>query len=236
MGGSDQWGNITTGTEFVRRNLGGKAYAITTPLLTKADGTKFGKSEKGNIWLDPNLTTPYKFYQFWINADDADLQMFFRYFTLKTREEVMTLENEYAENPRELKRLLAEELTIRVHSQEEYDNVLKVSEILFGRSDKAALSQLTEGVLATIAEEIPSPELALSELKNGMGILDLLADKTGILPSKSEARKAIQNNAISINKDKINDFNTVVNTDALLRGKYMMIENGKKNKFMVVVG
>jgi tyrosyl-tRNA synthetase len=236
MGGSDQWGNITTGTEFVRRNLGGKAYAITTPLLTKADGTKFGKSEKGNIWLDPNMTTPYKFYQFWINADDADLQKFFRYFTLKTREEVMTLENEYAENPRELKRLLAEELTIRVHSQEEYDNVLKVSEILFGRSDKAALSQLTEGVLATIAEEIPSPELALSELKNGMGILDLLADKTGILPSKSEARKAIQNNAISINKDKINDFNTVVNTDALLRGKYMMIENGKKNKFMVVVG
>jgi tyrosyl-tRNA synthetase len=235
MGGSDQWGNITAGTEFIRRNLGKKAYAICTPLLTKEDGTKFGKSEKGNIWLDAKLTTPYQFYQFWINANDADLAKFTRYFSLKTKAEIEGLEAEFAGNPIQLKRILAEELTKRVHSEADYQSVLKVSDILFGKADKETLMSLTEENLAEIAEEIGSTIVTRAEIEAGIGILNLLSEKTGVAPSNTEARKAIQNNAVSINKDKIKDFSLIINSDFLLHNKYVMIENGKKNKHLLVV-
>ena len=235
MGGSDQWGNITSGGEFIRRNLGEKAYAVTTPLLTKADGTKFGKSMGGNIWLDPELTSPYQFYQFWINADDADTPKFTRYFTLKSREEIEAREQELAGNPQELKRLLAEELTIRVHSEEDYRSVLRVSELLFGRSaTKGQLLELAKGELATVAAEIPSFTIPRELLANGVNIVDLLAEHTEILASKGEARRAIQGKAISVNKDKVNSHEETVNHEALLHGKYIMVENGKKNKFIVM--
>jgi tyrosyl-tRNA synthetase len=235
MGGSDQWGNITSGTEFIRRNLGAKAYAATTPLLTKADGTKFGKSTEGNIWLDPNMTSPYKFYQFWINADDADIPKFMRYFTLKSKEEVEALEQEYADNPRERKRLLAEELTIRIHSQAVYESVLRVSDLLFGKSaSQESLLALSADELATVAQEIPGYTIAKAALANGLNVVDLLAEQAPIVASKSEARRAIQGNAISINKDKISSPDATIHQAALLHGKYLMIENGKKNKYLLV--
>ena len=235
MGGSDQWGNITSGTEFIRRNLSEKAYAITTPLLAKSDGKKFGKSEEGNIWLDPNMTSPYKFYQFWINADDADLPNFTRYFTLLSQEEIETRERELADNPRELKRLLAEELTIRIHSAEDYASVLKVSELLFNRrANKEMLASLDVKELETVASEIDSFSVDRNALTNGINIIDLLAEQTQIVNSKGDARRAIKGNAISINKDKISHHETTITQEALLHGKYIMVENGKKNKYMVV--
>jgi tyrosyl-tRNA synthetase len=234
MGGSDQWGNITSGTEFIRRNIDGKAYAVTTPLLTKADGTKFGKSEKGNIWLDPKMTSPYKFYQFWLNADDVDLPKYLRYFTLKSKENVESLETEYAEDPRGLKAILAEELTRRVHSDEAYESVLAVSHLLFGKDANAdTLLAMTIDQLDTIAEEIPCKTITKIITNEGLNIVDILTD-AGILPSKTEARKAIQGNAISINKIKISSHEHQVSKEQLLHGKYLMIENGKKNKFMVM--
>ena len=236
MGGSDQWGNITSGTEFIRRNLGKKAYAITTPLLTKSDGRKFGKSEEGNIWLDPELTSPYEFYQFWINADDADIPTFTRYFTLHSQEEIETREKEFADNPRELKRLLAEELTMRVHSEAAYRSVLKVSELLFNRkANKEILIGLEASELALVAKEIESYTVDQSVLTDGVNIIDILAEKTKIVQSKGEARRAIKANAISVNKDKIQDHEAIIQGESWLHGKYLMVENGKKNKFMLVV-
>jgi tyrosyl-tRNA synthetase len=235
MGGSDQWGNITSGTEFIRKNLSEKAYAVTTPLLTKSDGKKFGKSEEGNIWLDPEMTSPYKFFQFWINADDADIPTFTRYFTLKSKEEIEAREKELADDPRELKRLLAEELTIRVHSQEDYESVLKVSELIFNRKASAeSLLSLGEKELATVAKEIPSFTVNKDQIANGLNIIDLLADATQIVNSKGEARRAIKGNAIAVNKDKISDAEATINQESLLQGKYIMVENGKKNKFMLI--
>lgn len=236
MGGSDQWGNITSGTEFIRRNLGEKAYAVTTPLLTKADGSKFGKSEQGNIWLDPNMTSPYRFYQFWLNADDRDLPKFMRYFSLKSKEEIEGLEAEYAENPQALKRILAEEITVRVHSQEEYESVLKVTQLLFNKkASKEQLLELSEANLKTVSEEIPSFTLSKDTLANQLNIIDLLAEQTQIVASKGDARRAIKGNAISVNKEKVSNHEHLVTSEDLLQGKYMMVENGKKNKFMLVV-
>lgn len=235
MGGSDQWGNITAGAEFIRKNLGGKAYALTTPLLTKSDGTKFGKSEAGNIWLDPKMTSPYKFYQFWINCDDADLPKFMRFFSLKPIEDIEQSEITHVGNPRELKRILAEEITVRVHSQEDFENVLKVSDILFGKADAETLKSMSPEQLETIAGEIPTAKIVLTELKNGVNICELLSDKTQILSSRGEARRAVLNNAVSVNKIKIVDANTIINSENLLHGKYIMVENGKKNKHFLEV-
>ena len=237
MGGSDQWGNITSGTEFIRRNLtDAKAYAVTSPLLTKSDGKKFGKSEDGNIWLDPNLTSPYKFYQFWINADDADMAKFFRTFSLKSREEILQLEKDHSEDPRQLKKILSEEITIRVHSDEDYKSVLNVSEILFNKNaSREQLISLSPSALETISQEIPCHEINIDHLKNHINIVDLLSEATPITASKSEARRAIQSNAISINKEKIADQELSISTELLLHGKYLMIENGKKNKYMIKV-
>lgn len=237
MGGSDQWGNIVAGTHFIGKNVpNGKAYALTTPLLTKADGSKFGKSEAGNIWLDPKLTSPYKFYQFWINADDRDLPKFTRYFTLKSREEVEALEKEYADNPRKLKEILAEELTVRVHSKEDYEAVLKVSEILFNKkASKETLLALNENSLATVAGEIPSFTVAKDQIINGISVADLMAEATTIVKSKGDARRAIKGGAVSVNKDKMASHETIINGEHLLHGKYIMVENGKKNKVMIQV-
>ena len=236
MGGSDQWGNITSGTEFIRKNAAGKAHALTTPLLTKADGTKFGKSEAGNIWLDPKMTSPYKFYQFWINADDRDLPTFTRYFTLKSREEIEQREKDLADDPREMKRLLAEELTVRVHSQADYEAVLKVSELLFNKkASKETLLALDENSLTTVAGEIPGFKIAKAQLVDGLNIVDLMANATTIVGSNSDARRAIKGGVVAVNKDKIGSHETVIGTDSLLHGKYIMVENGKKNKFMIEV-
>jgi len=235
MGGSDQWGNITSGTEFIRRNLSEKAYAVTTPLLTKADGSKFGKSAEGNIWLDPEMTSPYQFYQFWINASDADIPKYIRYFTLRSKEEVEQMEAEHAGNPQELKRLLAEELTRRIHSDQAYESVLKVSELLFSRkASREQLLQLDKAELKIVAREIPSFHISKKTLDQGVNIVDLLAEETSIVSSKGDARRAIKGNAISVNKEKVTDHETTISRDTLLHGEYMMVENGKKNKFMVI--
>lgn len=234
MGGSDQWGNITTGTEFIRRNTGGKAYAVTTPLLTKADGTKFGKSEKGNIWVDAAFTSPYKFYQFWVNADDRDVPKFLRYFTLKSKEETEAILQKHADNIQGLKAVLAEELTIRVHSEDAYRSVLNVSELLFNKkATREHLLKMPEAELQTVAEEIPTRTITLDALQNTVNIVDLLTDHTDILDSKSEARRAIKNNAISVNKEKIEHHEATLNQESLLHGKFLLIENGKKNKYIV---
>lgn len=235
MGGSDQWGNITSGTEFIRRNVeGGKAYAITTPLLTKADGKKFGKSEEGNIWLDPKLTSPYKFYQFWINADDADLPKFFRYFSFKSRDEIESLES--SGDPRSMKKMLAEELTRRIHSDEDFEAVSDVSEILFDRKASAEkLRSLTQISLDTIAQEIPCFKIQGDIIKNQIDISSLLADHTSICSSKGEVRRAVQNNALSVNKVKVSDTGLLVSSEDLLHGKHIMVENGKKNKYLIEI-
>ncbi|TXB62707.1 tyrosine--tRNA ligase [Phaeodactylibacter luteus] len=235
MGGSDQWGNITSGTEFIRRNLNEKAYAVTTPLLTKADGSKFGKSTEGNIWLDPNLTSPYAFYQFWINAADADISKFTRYFTFHSKEEIERREAELQGNPQELKRLLAEELTVRIHGQEAYDSVLKVSELLFDRkASREQLLGLTEAELSTVAAEIPSFELPKAAVAAGVNIIDLIAEHTKVVGSKGEARRAVQGNAVSVNKEKVSSHEAIIGAEALLHGQFIMVENGKKNKFMLL--
>ena len=232
MGGSDQWGNITSGTEFIRRNSEGKAYAITTPLLTKADGKKFGKSEQGNVWIDPKLTTPYQFYQFWLNADDADLAKYWRYLSLQSREAIELLETVYADNPNELKRLLAEELTTRVHGMDAVSSVIEVSNILFNKNaDASQLKSLSTDQLETIQQEVVSFEFESSNLP--INIIDLLTEQCPIFTSKSEARRAIQNNAVSINKVKVTDADYRISADELMYEKYLMVENGKKNKHML---
>ena len=237
MGGSDQWGNITSGTEFIRRNVPeSEVFALTTPLLTKADGKKFGKSEEGNIWLDAQMTTPYKFYQFWLNVDDRDLPKLFRYFSLLSREEIENLEAEFMGFPNALKAKLAEELTIRIHGLSAFQSAKNVTDILFNaKASKEQLYDLSQSDLALIANEIPSFEIPKSILEGGVSVIDLLNDFSTVLPSKSEARRAIQGGAISVNKDKISDINAVVNPGHLLHGMYMMIENGKKNKTMLIL-
>ncbi len=235
MGGSDQWGNITSGTEFIRRNVDGKAHAVTTPLLTKADGSKFGKSEKGNIWLSPDLTSPYQFYQFWLKADDADIASYIRYFSLKPREEIQAMLDQLEENPIGIKAQFAEELTVRVHSQEAYQSVLGVTEIIFNKkANRETLMELDEQALATVAAEIPSFQMPRDQVVNGINILDLLAEHTSIQSSKGEARRSIKGNAISVNKVKISSHEHQVGAEALLHGKYLMVENGRKNKYIII--
>ncbi len=236
IGGSDQWGNITSGTEFIRRNLEGKAFAITSDLLTKSDGSKFGKSEAGNIWLDPNMTSPYKFYQFWLNADDADLPRFIRFFTLKSKAEVEQMEEELKDNPNEQKRLLAKELTIRVHSQEAFEAAEKVSKLLFNKkaSEDTWKSQ-DLSILEIVAEEIDSFKLDKSELNNGIKIVSLLAEHTSIVTSKGDARRALKGNAVSVNRVKITDPEFTLSKDHLLQDKFILVDNGKKFKYIIEV-
>lgn len=236
MGGSDQWGNITSGTEYIRRNVeNSEAYALTTPLLTKADGKKFGKSEEGNIWLDPAMTTPYKFYQFWLNVDDRDLPKLYRYFSLLSKEEIESLEAEFAGYPNVLKAKLGEELTKRIHGEAACQSAKSVTEILFNaKADRDQLLSLNPAELELLSTEIPSFALSRNLLDQEVLVVDLLSDFSAVMSSKSEARRAIQSNAVSVNKEKISDVQATVSSGQLLQGRYMMIENGKKNKYILV--
>ena len=235
MGGSDQWGNITTGTELIRRIAGGKAYAMTCPLITKADGTKFGKSEGGNIWLDPEKTSPYKFYQYWLNTSDADAEKYIKIFTMLTQEEVAELTKQHQEAPhlRILQKKLAEEITVMVHSREDYDNAVKASEILFGNSTSESLKSLDEKTFLDVFEGVPQKEIAKEEVI-GVSIVALLSEKSGFLKSKSEAQRELKGNAISVNKEKVNDA-FVVSENDLINGKFILLQKGKKNYFVVVI-
>jgi tyrosyl-tRNA synthetase len=229
MGGSDQWGNITSGTEFIRRNIGGKAYALTTPLLTKADGTKFGKSAEGNIWLDSKLTSPYRFYQFWINAADADIPTFVRYFTFFDQDTIQKREKHL--DIREQKLLLAEELTVRIHGKGAYQAVLKVTDLLFNKPSDDQID-LSETELEMIANEIPTFDISSESINNNLTINDLLTTESQILSSKGEVRRAIQNNALKLNKEKITSGEDLISLHQLIRDKYIILENGKKNKYL----
>lgn len=235
MGGSDQWGNITSGTEFIRRNEpGSEVYALTTPLLTKSDGKKFGKSEEGNIWLDPSMTSPYKFYQFWLNIDDHDLPKLFRIFSLLKKEDMEEVEKEHAHDPNYLKALLAKELTIRIHGLQAFEAARNVSEILFNaKASKEQLMTLSTEDLELICGEIPSFRIPSVVMQNDVSIVDLLSEHTSITSSKSDARRAIASNAISINKEKASDVSDSINAGNLLHGRYIMVENGKKNKYII---
>lgn len=229
MGGSDQWGNITSGTEFIRRNIGGKAYALTTPLLTKADGTKFGKSAEGNIWLDSKLTSPYRFYQFWINAADADIPTFVRYFTFFDQDTILKREKDL--DIREQKLLLAEELTVRIHGKDAYQAVLKVTDLLFNKPSNDQID-LSETELEMIANEIPTFDISSEAINKNLTINDLLTTESQILSSKGEVRRAIQNNALKLNKEKITSGEDLISLHQLIRNKYIILENGKKNKYL----
>ncbi len=235
MGGSDQWGNITSGTEFIRRNIeGGKAYAITTPLLTKSDGKKFGKSEEGNIWLDAKITSPYKFYQFWLRPSDDDIVKFYKFFSLEDRKVMEGRIEEAKGNPNSLKKALARELTVRIHSEEDYLAVEEVSELLFDKNaTRETLRAIPVNSFRIISQEIPFFSISGNEISKGINIIELLATKTNITASKGDARRAIKGNSITVNKDKILSHESIIDREDLLHGRYMMIENGKKNKILV---
>lgn len=235
MGGSDQWGNITTGTELIRRKNGGEAFALTCPLITKADGGKFGKTESGNIWLDPEKTSPYKFYQFWLNCSDADSSKYIRIFSMFSKEEVEALELQHNEAPhlRVLQKALAKDLTIRVHSEEDYDAAIEASEILFGKGTTDTLKRMSEDTLLSVFEGVPQCEVAKTDLENGINIVDFVSDKTGIFPSKGEARRMLKDNGVSVNKEKVSEA-TIISSEMLLNQKYLIVQKGKKNYYLVI--
>jgi len=237
MGGSDQWGNIVTGTELIRRKDSGEAFALTTPLIKKADGTKFGKSEGGNIWLDRNKTSPYQFYQFWLNASDEDARNYIRIFTLLRKSEIETLEAEHALAPhnRILQKQLAKDITSRVHSEADYQAALDASELLFGKGTAEALKNLSEEMLLSVFDGVPKFELSRVELEPGINIIEFLAEKTKILPSKGEARKMLQGGGIFINKVKMESPESMIGTNDLLNNRYILAQKGKKNYFLIKV-
>lgn len=238
MGGSDQWGNIVTGTELIRRKADGDAFALTTRLLTKADGTKFGKSEGGNVWLDPEKTSPYKFYQFWLNVSDEDAVNFIKIFTQLNREEIDSLAQEHAQAPhlRKLQQVLAKDITVRVHSMADYDVAVKASNLLFGASTTDDLKSLDEKTLLSVFEGVPQATIARSEFESTPTVTDLLSTTTRslVFPSKGEARKMIQAGGVSINKTKLEDANQRPDFD-LLQGKYLLAQKGKKNYYLLIV-
>jgi len=236
MGGSDQWGNIVTGTELIRRKSQGEAYALTCPLITKSDGSKFGKSEGGNVWLDAEKTSPYKFYQFWLNTSDADASKYIRIFTLKPKDEIEELEAKHTEAPHQrlLQKALAEDITIRVHSQKELENAIAASEILFGNSTAESLMQLTEKDLLSVFEGVPQAEISHNRLAEGIDIIDFSVDNAQAFSSKGEARRMIQNNGLSVNKSKV-QLEKVVSTADLIFDKYILLQKGKKNYYLIKV-
>jgi tyrosyl-tRNA synthetase len=234
LGGSDQWGNIVTGTELIRRMGGGEAYAVTTPLIKKADGSKFGKTESGNVWLDRKRTSPYKFYQYWLNSSDEDAKTYIKIFTLKSEEEINSIIAEHEEAPhvRLLQKSLAEEITTRVHSKEDYEAAVEASNVLFAKSTSETLKNLSEEDMLSIFEGVPKAEISLAELEAGIDLVDLLVEKTSFLPSNKEARRAIKENSISLNKDKVTD-ELLVNKTHLVSDKYLLLQRGKKKYFLV---
>ena len=236
MGGSDQWGNIVTGTELIRKKGSGQAFALTAPLITKADGSKFGKSEGGNIWIDKKRTSAYKFYQYWINVADEDAGKFIRIFTLKNKQEIESLEASHAENPRAriLQIALAEDITLRVHSKKDLKTAIAASGILFGKSTKSDLENLPESEFLSVFEGVDKNTISLELLDSGIGVIDLLSEHTGFLSSKGEARRALKENSIRLNKSLVEDSKSVSRSD-LLNGKYLLLQRGKKNYFLVSV-
>lgn len=235
MGGSDQWGNIVTGTELIRRKEGGEAFAMTTQLIKKADGSKFGKTESGNIWLDRNKTSPYKFYQFWLNASDEDAKTYIRIFTLLGKEEIEALEAEHekAKHLRILQKALAKDITTRVHSEADYTAAVEASEILFGKGTEEGLKKLSEEDFLSVFEGVEQFEIKRAELDGGIAIVDLLAEHTKVFPSKGEARKMIQGGGVLINKTKLENVEHIVKSDSLINNKYILAQKGKKNYYVL---
>jgi tyrosyl-tRNA synthetase len=236
MGGSDQWGNITTGTELIRRIGGGKGFALTCPLITKADGTKFGKSEGGNIWLDPERTSPYKFYQYWLNTSDGDAEKYIKIFTFLPKEEIENLIQTHQEAPdlRVLQKRLADEVTVMVHSQEDLDNAVKASDILFGKSTSSDLKKLNEKTFLEVFEGVPQAVVSKEDIGNGLDMIAALAAKTGFLASNGEARRELKQNSISVNKEKVKE-DYIITTEDLINDKFVLLQRGKKNYFVLVV-
>ncbi|WP_274474039.1 tyrosine--tRNA ligase [Mangrovimonas aestuarii] len=236
MGGSDQWGNITTGTELIRRKDSGKGFALTWPLITKADGTKFGKTEGGNVWLDANRTSPYKFYQYWLNTSDEDAEKYIKIFTFLSRKEIESLIEEHKQAPhlRVLQKALANEITTLVHSKEELENAIKASDILFGKSTSEDLKQLDEKTFLDVFEGVPQAEVERAEIEDGLDMIGALAAKTNFLKSNGDARRALKENAISVNKEKVKEDYSITASD-LINDKFVLLQRGKKNYYVLKV-
>ena len=237
MGGSDQWGNITTGTELIRRKAGGEAFALTCPLIKKADGTKFGKTEEGNVWLDPERTSPYKFYQFWLNTSDEDAERYIKIFTLLPKDEIFELIGKHKEAPhlRILQNKLAEEITTMVHSHPEYEMAVEASQILFGNGTAEQLRKLNKSTFLSVFDGVPQFTVSKSAIENGINVVDLLAEKTAIFASKGDLRRTIQGNGLSINKEKIGSADLIVDNSFLISDKYILAQKGKKNYSLIIV-
>lgn len=236
LGGADQWGNITTGTEMIRKVTGNEAFALTCPLITKADGKKFGKTESGNVWLDKRYTSPYKFYQFWLNVSDEDAEKYIKIFTSLPKDEIEALieEQKAAPHLRPLQKKLAQEITVMVHSQEDYDAAVEASNILFGNATSDSLKKLDEETLLSVFEGVPQYEVSLEEIKQGVKIAELFTDKTNMFPSKGELRKLVQGGGVSVNKEKLAEYETTLNASNLLNDKYILVQKGKKNYFLII--
>ena len=236
LGGADQWGNITTGTEMIRKVTGNEAFALTCPLITKADGKKFGKTESGNVWLDKRYTSPYKFYQFWLNVSDDDAEKYIKIFTSLPKDEIDALieEQKAAPHLRPLQKRLAQEITVMVHSQEDYDAAVEASNILFGNATSESLKKLDEETLLSVFEGVPQFEVSFDEIKQGVKMADLFTDKASIFPSKGELRKLVQGGGVSINKEKVADYDTTIDGSFLLNNKYILVQKGKKNYFLII--
>lgn len=237
MGGSDQWGNIVTGSEIIRRQDQGTAYAITTQLIKKADGQKFGKTESGAVWLDPKKTSPYKFYQFWLNATDDDAKNWINIFTLKSKEEIASIiaEHDAAPHTRAVQKALAKDITIRTHSVKDYETAIKTSEFLFGNGSLEFLRELEHDSVLEVFDGVPQFEISRDQLTSGINVLDFLAVNTQVFPSKGEARKMLQGGGVAINKEKINDIELLIDTSHLIKDKYLVAQRGKKNYFLIIV-
>ena len=236
MGGSDQWGNITTGTELIRRKAGGEAFALVCPLITKADGTKFGKTESGNVWLDRRYTSPYKFYQFWLNVSDEDAEKYIKIFTALDKEEIegLVVEQKAAPHLRALQKRLAKEITIMVHSEEDYNQAVEASNILFGNATADALKKLDEETFLQVCEGVPTFDISKDELSSGIKAVDLLTEKAAVFPSKGEMRKTVQAGGVMINKEKLENFDDAIDASSLIAGKYIIAQKGKKNYFLLI--
>ena len=236
MGGSDQWGNITTGTELIRRTNGGEAFALTCPLITKADGGKFGKTESGNVWLDARYTSPYKFYQFWLNVSDEDAVRYIKIFTFLSKEgvEALTAEHLAAPHLRLLQKRLAKEVTVMVHSEADYNAAVDASSILFGNATADALRRLDEDMFLSVFEGVPQFEVPRDLISGGVKAVDLLAEHSKVFASKGEMRKLVQGGGVSVNKEKLDAFDRVISADDLLNGKYLLVQRGKKNYYLVI--
>ncbi|MBI9069705.1 MAG: tyrosine--tRNA ligase [Salinivirgaceae bacterium] len=237
MGGSDQWGNIVTGTELIRRKERGEAFALTCPLITKADGGKFGKTESGNIWLDPERTSPYSFYQFWLNTSDEDAEKYIKIFTFLSKSEIETLIEKHREAPhmRELQKTLAKEVTVMVHSEEEYNAAVEASQILFGKATSEALAKIDERTFLAVFEGVPTFDINKTDIEKGINVVDLLTDHAAVFPSKGELKKLLKVGGVSLNKEKIESYEMLIDNSHLINNKYLLVQKGKKNYFLLTV-